>query len=67
MIVTISDAVIDRFPTTRLHGASLGQQRQVAASTGRRVCTLTGLLSFAAAMERTGEATQGNRSPTPRG
>ena len=67
MIDTVSDAVIGRFPITRQHCASLGQQRQVAASTGRRVCTLTGLPSFAAAMERTGEATQGNRSLTLRG
>ena len=67
MVVTISNGVIDRFPTTKQHFASLGQQRLAAASMGRLVCTLTGLQSFAATMERTGEETQGNRSLTPRG
>ena len=67
MVVTISNGVIDRFQTTKRHCASHGQPHLAAASTGRLVCTLTGRQSFGAAMERTGEATQGNRSLTLRG
>ena len=67
MVVTVSNGVIDRFQTTKQHCASRGQPRPAAASTGRLVCTLTGRQSFGAVMERTGEATQGNRSLTLRG